>query len=193
MANFASFGDWARIMQQRAQSIEADMRAATQEATDTLHAASKSILNTDVYSKPEDTYMYKKDSKGKGYVSVTDALGKKRKRNVQFVGGIPTVDWAEGESVGRGGKKWRRTGNLRRSEKATTLSAYEGAVDNSAAYALARHNLGYGPSSPEAIDPKPTKAKTTERRAPWRTRAIAITAKPRFDIYRRAMWHAITR
>lgn len=43
-------------------------------------------------------------------------------------------------STGR--KKWRRTGNLRRSEQMEVTSPYEVIVVNRAAYAVARHEAG---------------------------------------------------
>lgn len=43
----------------------------------------------------------------------------------------------------RSGKpKWRRTGNLRRSERSEVRSAYSGAVVNDASYAVPRHEMG---------------------------------------------------
>lgn len=41
-----------------------------------------------------------------------------------------------------GKKKWRRTGNLRRSEQATLVSPFEVVIKNTAAYALPRHEAG---------------------------------------------------
>lgn len=43
---------------------------------------------------------------------------------------------------GTGRKKWRRTGNLRRSEKMELRSPYEVVVINTAAYAVPRHEAG---------------------------------------------------
>ncbi len=140
------FKAYVALMEERARQVPERMQKATQDATDTLHAESKAIMNRDIYSKPVD-----KNKKGK--------------------------------------PKWRRAGGagLRGMERAKVLGPYTGAVDNSARHALPRHNLGYGPGSPEAIDPKPVKAKNTTRKAPFRTEAIATTRKKRFEIYRSAM------
>jgi hypothetical protein len=187
-----TFGQFARLMQERADTIKDEMRTATQKATDLVHAESKRIMNEGIYSKPIDVGMYKR-GKGGAYVSVTDAAGKSHRRSVGFTGGFPSVEINEGDTVGAGKPKWRRTGNLRNSEKSKVLSAYEGAVDNSAGYALARHNLGFGPSSPEAIDPKPKQKRNTTRQAPFRTKAIEATRQGRFDVYHQSLQFALFR
>src|SRR5690349_18079912 len=56
---------------------------------------------------------------------------------------LTSTVYAIPEDVGPSGKKlWRRTGNLRRSEKMEVRSPYEVVVVNTAAYALPRHEAG---------------------------------------------------
>ena len=52
-----TFGQFALLMQDRADTIKDEMRAATQKATDLVHAESKRIMNEDIYSKPIDVGM----------------------------------------------------------------------------------------------------------------------------------------
>ena len=99
----------------------------------------------------------------------------------------------------RSGKpKWRRTSNLRKSEKKRMLSAYEGIVQNPAkakagggGYAHARHNLGLAPGHPDVIPPPPKRKRKTDRVAPFRARAIRETATRRRQIYRRHLLQAL--
>lgn len=185
-----SFEQYARLMQQRADSMRKDMADATRKATDLVHAESKRIMNVDIYSKPEDrTGMSWKDrAAGVGYTHTTDLAGKVRRRKVEHIGKqLVAFGIEDGETVVGGKKKWTRTGALRNSEKSKMIDTYTGEVFNDVGYALPRHNLGYGPASPEAIDPKPKKSKNTTRQAPFRTEAIAATAQRRFEVYREAM------
>lgn len=188
-----TFGQYARMMQERADSCQGAIRDATTKATDLVHAESKAIMNRDIYSKPEDrTGMSWSDKHaGEGYVFVqVEAGGRLRKRKVEHIGTTLAAYVGDNETIVGGRKKWRRTGNLRTAEKAKVLSPYTGVVDNAMAYALPRHNLGYGPASPEAIDPKPKRAKHTTREAPFRTQAIKATARARFEVYK-AAWHYV--
>ena len=76
----------------------------------------------------------------------------------------------------RSGKpQWRRTGNLRRSEKYRMMSAYIGVIYNDANYAEYRHDMG---------NPKYSKRKT-EFPAPWRDNAVKKTARGRLNIYKK--------
>lgn len=87
-----------------------------------------------------------------------------------------------------GRAKWRRAGNLRRSERMRMLSDTQGLVENDANYALPRHDLGLGPGHPMAV--RGSKRKST-RTAPWRKQAITDTREERLDAYRQYILKAL--
>ena len=73
-----------------------------------------------------------------------------------------------------GKPQWRRTGNLRRSERYRMLSPYVGIVSNDAAYSKARHDM-----------------QNTRFPAQWRTDAIAKSETMRRGIYTRRIRNLI--
>jgi hypothetical protein len=169
MAQYTDWRAWARKMEQRVEQLRPAFRAGTTEATDILHAEAKLRMNQDIYSKPEDvgSFSYKREKAGGSFI--TEQSGKRAVN-------------------AKGNKKWRRTGNLRRSETRKVLSDTEGMVENDAAYALPRHDLGLSPGNPRAI--KGSKRKS-ERIAPWRKDAEAATRKRRFEAYRKHLFSAL--
>lgn len=75
---------------------------------------------------------------------------------------------------------WHRTGNLRRSERWKTSSAYLGIVYNDAEYAKDRHERGKRGHKP------------TRFPAHWRDIAISKTRPQRIEIYRDALRSALS-
>jgi hypothetical protein len=147
----------AEKWQKRASVLAPMMRKATADATKVLYAESKRQMESLIYSKPEDT---------KEEVAIRRGTIDK----------LPKSEYKK--------KAWRRTGNLKRSERFKTISAFVGIVENNASqqlksgkhkrYARARHDM-----------PSP------RRRAPWRTKAINKTRLKIRDLYRTAMKKAL--
>lgn len=124
----------------------------------------------------------------------TDTLFKESRDNMRrqvYNKPIPRVKRVRGKDAGKTVKKWRRTGNLRRSEKRRIANQYEGRIWNDAGYAVPRHNLGLGAGDPRAVDPPPSTRRNSERIAPWRVDAINSTKRKRLMIYRRRLFDAL--
>lgn len=164
MAVFRDWTKYAGFFEQRAARLPGAFREGTTNATYILVSESKDLLDELVYSKPEDVASFSYQKSGEEF-----KLNKDGRRRVS--------------STGR--KKWRRTGNLRRSERYKVLSDTEGLVYNDAGYALPRQDLGLPPGHPEAYNGSKRKS---ERIAPFRLRAIARTAQKRLRAYRDALW-----
>jgi hypothetical protein len=166
----------ARAWERRASAITGTMRAATSEAVKTLLAASKDEIKKGIYDKPIPTKAQQAAEKGltvtRGGKEVPAGFitTKKSKKRVL----VPL-----GKQASK--KAWKRTGNLRRSEKMKVLSPYIGIVENTAKYARARHDMGM-----------PGAKLKTKRVAPWRTNAIRRTRLKIRDIYRLALRRAVT-
>lgn len=169
MALYSDWKTYAAVFERRAARLPAAFREGTKNATHILVAESKELLNELVYSKPEDvgSFSYKGNAE-KGFEVTTS--GRRRVSS-------------------KGKKKWRRTGNLRRSEQWRVLSDTEGLVYNDAGYALPRHDLGLPAGHPEAYHGSKRKS---DRQAPFRLRAIANTAQKRLAAYRDALWKVLT-
>lgn len=163
-------------MTRRADRMRPAFREATRQATAMLHAESKRQMNVEIYGKAEDTggFSYRRT---KGYMKDKPTM----RGFVMKKGG--------GRARSKTGKKkWTRTGNLRRSERARVVSDFEGVVENDANYALPRHDLGLPAGSPEAI--RGSKRKSG-RVAPWRRQAIAKTKDQRRQAYRNILGQAL--
>ena len=188
---------WAAKMAQRPGKVRDAIRQATRENVDLAHAEAKALLNRLIYSIPEDTSSYSYGTKGgkRGgrYVKVQTGEGLKTGRRKVFShqGTLLFESKGTGEKALGGKKKWKRTGNLRNSEKKKVVSATEGRLFNDAGYALPRHNLGMSPGDPETIPPPPRKKRNTTRQAPWRSRAVNNTAAARLENYRRGLFDAL--
>ena len=166
----ARYSDWSKFADQfgkRLDRLPAAFRQGTTGATHILVAQSKELLNELVYAKPEDVGSFSYRKSGDEFKVNADG-----KRAVSS----------------KGKKKWRRTGNLRRSEQWKLLSNTEGLVYNDAGYALPRHDLGLSQGDPEAYHGSSRKS---DRKAPFRLRAIAQTAAKRLQAYRDALWKAL--
>jgi hypothetical protein len=164
-------GNWVK----RAGQLAPRMSAATKQATRTVYSESRKELRELVYDKPVpskeeyaeergETITIKGETYPAGYITKN---GKKIKIAIK------------GEYASK--KAWRRTGNLRRSERMRIESPFEGIIYNDANYAKARHDVG---------DPSVSKRKSN-RRAPWRNNAIKNTKSKVRKIYRDAMNDAI--
>jgi hypothetical protein len=179
MADYTDWRTWAAEMSRRPEEMREAFREGTENATAILHAAAKDIMARRIYDIPEDrtgfSYRRTKETDGNGIrgFQVSDKTGKRKKY---------TKKQADGTRAGR--KKWTRTGNLRRSETKKVLSATQGLVENTANYALPRHDLGLDKGHPLAV--KGSSRKST-RLAPWRTLAVKETYQTRFDAYRAAI------
>lgn len=179
MAKYTDWKDWARDMRVRANELRPAFRRATAKATAILHAQAKQNMNEWIYSIPEDRrgYSYRRTKEidpGTGLRGY--ALGKKGQRLKSR-----SRD-ASGNLSGQ--KKWRRTGNLRRSERKKQVSDFQGLVHNDANYAVFRHDLGYPEGHPLAIVGS---KRLTKREAPFRKRAIEQTQDKRLEVYRKEL------
>lgn len=174
MTEFRNWEDFARAMKKKAAVMPEAFREGTTKATTRLHVASQRLIRELIYDKAEDTTKtsFKKSGRGTGGERFVTGAGGGRKRS----------------KVGR--KKWTRTGLLRRSEQKVILSPTQGAVFNNANYALPRHDLGLPPGNQEAIKGSLRKS---DRKAPWRVRAIVLTEEGRRQDYRDAIWRRLTR
>ncbi len=151
------------------------MRQATIEATKTVYAESRKQMKELIYDKPVPNRM---------------EMQIERKRKRQAEGGVfrarKTFLTKSGAKENAAGKKpaWKRTGNLRRSEKMKVVSPYEGIIFNEATsksrkgktspYAHARHEM-----------------KNTRYPAPWRANAIRIARPKVRGIYQLAFVDAM--
>jgi len=183
MANYTDWRTWAAEMAARPEQMKESFREGTTKATAILHAASKDAMARRIYDIPEDRtgFSYRRtketDDNGiRGY-QVNAKTGKRKKY---------TTKVSDDRRAGK--KKWTRTGNLRRSETKKVVSATQGLVENTANYALPRHDLGLDKGHPLAI--KGSTRKTT-RIAAWRTLAIRETQQARFDAYREAIMRVL--
>lgn len=167
----------AKAWEKRADAIADRMKAATAEATRTLHAESKKQMKELIYDKPIPTNAQVAAEKG--------TLGKNGRIGVAFGAksgtAKQTVGFVTSKKYGKK-KAWHRTGNLQRSERKRVVSAYEGTVYNDAKYARPRHDMGTSAAK---------KRKRCRYPAPWRANAIKITAPKIAKIYRDAVRQAI--
>jgi len=203
MAVISNIDHFTKRWEARARKIEGECRKATSDATKMVYAASRDELNKGIYNKPEDTLervakdrdiwaMKKSRKKVRRRVGIIEAG--EREATYQDVeemrdvmeavpGRYITIKGKKGKRVvivplrGKDKRKkaWRRTGNLKRSEKMKIVSAYEGIIFNNAGYAWRRHELGMAGH------------RKTRRIAPWRLNAIRRCRKTVKAIYRRAI------
>jgi len=162
--------------ERRAKQLEPQMRKATQDATKTLYAESKKQMQQLIYDKPVPTKAQVAAEKG--------TLGKNGKIGVAFAAKSGSTKKSVGFVASKkyGTKPaWKRTGNLKRSEKMKIISAYVGIVENPATsgkkkspYAYIRHEK-----------------KNTRFPAPWRANAIKKTQPAIRKIYQNAMHDAL--
>lgn len=187
MAITSNVASIIRGWERRAKALEPEMRVATNEATKTVYAESRNRLTKDIYDKPIPTV---------GELQ-RERMGAEaaRGRLVRFVlpGERPGRYKTGGTAYKRYGAKgrriaWKRTGNLRKSERYKIISPYEGQIINDASrkskggirgYARARHNMGY-PGH-----------RTTRFPAHWRDEAVESTRDRVREIYRRGLRRAM--
>lgn len=155
----------ARSWQRRADVLEDRMRKATTEATKVLFAEAQKQIREKIYDKRIPTKAEVQAERA----ARAAAQGREFRPRKNF-------------SSKREGSKpaWRRTGNLRRSERWKVASAYVGIVYNDAEYAKERHERGKRGHKP------------TRFPAHWRDIAISKTRPLRIEIYRDALRSAIS-
>jgi hypothetical protein len=149
------------------------IQLATVDATNLLHVESKKLMTELIYDKPVPT---------KGEVSrergVVTAKGRGKSANA-VVGTWITTKTGKKICIPLSDKQakrkaWKRTGNLRRSERKRNVNPYEGQVYNDANYAKIRHDK-----------------KRTRYPAPWRMQAIKVCKVRIRKIYRGAVVRAM--
>jgi hypothetical protein len=163
----------AKAWMRRATALEPYMRKATTEATRAFYAEAKAAMKRGIYDKPIPTKAEMQAERR----SRSEAKGKTFSARKKFTTAKGTAN-VEGRKPA-----WRRTGNLRRSEKYRVASAYLGLVINDASakgkgYAKPRHEMG-----------KPGH-RGTRFPAHWRDDAARITRRARLLIYRKALRQA---
>jgi hypothetical protein len=159
----------SRAWIKRAEALKPTMAVATKNATLTLYAKAKELMNELIYDKPVPT----RAETQSGRSARAEAGGRVFKPRKNFT-------TKKGTANREGAKPaWKRTGNLKRSERWKVVSAYLGIVYNDAEYARARHDMG-----------KPGRRKTRYP-APWRDAAIDACRAIVREIYRKAMRAAI--
>ena len=164
----------AKAWQKKRKQLEPILRKATAQATKVVFAESKRQMTELIYDKKVPTRKQVQSERRSKQVA------KGKKTGTVPTGGRPGTQ--KGGWVGykkydaKSGNKpaWRRTGNLRRSERFRVERATLGLVVNDAKYARYRHDK-----------------KKTRFPAPWRKRAIELTRNRVFNIYRSAMRKAI--
>jgi hypothetical protein len=164
-------------MERRVRTLQPAVKRATTEATRTVYAESRKQMNELIYDKPVPTV------EEVARENATIAIQGKKAQAV--LGTFITTKTGKVVCIPIGKKQakkkaWRRTGNLRRSEKMQIVSPAEGIISNDAGYAKHRHDMG-----------KPGKRKTRYP-APWRANAVrTCRAKVRL-IYRKHVLNALT-
>lgn len=166
--------DLSRAWQKRSTELVGIVKRATTEATKELLSESKKQLQSLIYDKPIPTRAQVASEQGKlgnkGQIGVV--FGAKSKAGAKNTVAFTTSKkWANKPA-------WRRTGNLRRSEKMRIVSPTVGQVVNDAkangkGYAVPRHEM-----------------KNTRYPAPWRTIAVERQRKVVRDIYGKALREA---
>lgn len=167
-ANMA--GDWLK----RARSFESEMKTATAEATKLLLSESKSQMTQLIYNKPVPTRAQVAAEKGR--LGNTGRIGVAFAAKNKSVGFVTSKKYATKPA-------WKRTGNLRRSERMEIKSSYVGLVVNdakstgrgkSSGYAAARHDMD------------------CRYPAPWRANAINRVRGKIRALYRAAVRRVLT-
>ena len=183
MSAVSNVDSLVRAWERRAAALEPVMRAATSEATKTVYAESRKQMTALIYDKPVPT---KAELRGerKGRREGAGKTFRPGKFRTAVGKGIKVRSQKAESKQGA----WRRTGNLRRSEKMKIVSAYEGQITNAAStkgkagvrgYARIRHEMG-----------KPGRRRTRYP-APWRDKAMEAKRARVREIYREAMVSAI--
>ncbi len=176
-------GSLVRSWERRASLLQPIMAEATRDATREVYAESRRNITAMIYDEQvptlgdiarEEGIVSFEREKGPGRVAIG---GRKRKRAKATLGRYITV---KGKTfVVPLSKKderkpaWKRTGNLRRSERMKMASPFLGIIYNDAGYAEARHN------------------KKSRFPAPWRTRAIEAKRASVMRRYRAAIMRAM--
>lgn len=156
--------DLSRRWQQRAQRIAPEMRAATTKATSIIYAQARMNMTEMIYDKPVPNRMESQIERKRR----ADADGRKFQARKNFLNMKTMSETREGKKPA-----WRRTGNLRRSERMRIASTYLGVIYNDASYAAARHQM------------------RCRYPAPWRARAVQQTRPRVVACYREGIMRAI--
>ena len=176
MSITSNAGALANKWKQAADKLGPTMRKATEENTKIYFAEAKKQMGELIYDKPVPTK-----------ADIAAETGAKVKHKGEDV----PATWVtiKGRRVpvplkkNQAGKPaWKRTGNLKRSEKMKIVSNYLGIVENTANYASARHAMG---------TPAAKKYPKSRYPAPWREMALAKTRTRMRNNYRKAMLMAI--
>jgi len=165
MARANSFKELKQLMQERGLQVRVAMEAALKEHTSRVYSRCKELLNSEIYSIPEDIAQY------------SIGTGRRVRRTIKVRTKAGTL------KVKGGKKKWRRTGNLRNSER-MRIYGLIAEIRNDAAYALPRHDLGLPAGHPDAIEGSKRKS---WRIAPWRKRAVREEEPNRLPRFREAV------
>lgn len=173
----------AKSWERRARMLEPFMAQATREGTRIVYAESRKNLKEMIYDQPvptlgdiarEEGIISFERTKGKGKIEIA---GRKRKKAKAKLGRYITIDGKTFvvplSKKDERKKAWKRTGNLRRSERMRIVSPYLGLITNDAGYAEARHY------------------KRSRFPAPWRTQAIVTKRALVMRTYRAAIIRAM--
>ena len=209
MSEFGSFEQLERAFHQRAEAVRPAMEQAVTEHTATVFQYSEANLNRLIYGRPipqrSYSWRYKvRRTRGDGTTFTTKTFHPRKGAPADVILGkekwTQTEKGAErarergqqhGRQAGRGRGEWTRTNNLRRAETMRVeLERLTGIIQNTAPYALPRHDLGLPTGDPEAFYGS---RRRSDRVAPWRKRAVAEFEPQRLEHYSRALRRALQR